>query len=371
MERWANLVSHGSMTDPSDQYYQTGSFGLLPYRHHTINTPEVSTNLQTSGGYLPQQGESFNHLLGLRDGTSHGGSLSASRLVTTGGLSGLTEVTSGLMSNVSFGQAGVRTAGLSGLVNAQGQVSAPTQRLTTNSLVHTGTTPLRPEDTSTLAQNIPPVQLGSPGSSTMALTNAQQQPSTPFPQVLPTTSSLVSPAASLGRSVQQGLPVEIVAPASNVERQAVSVSTLPQLSSTPAPVPAPLPAVAHSPIAWVPSARQESSADVMISALLDPGLFSALRAPALASAMLKDVQQTVYLAGQEFYGIATAFLSAVYWMSELCAMALQGLQQVAILPQSTLFMFVEQLRQRNFVTNNCASALSDSLSLGRPMALRV
>jgi hypothetical protein len=87
--------------------------------------------------------------------------------------------------------------------------------------------------------------------------------------------------------------------------------------------------------------------------------------------MFKDVPQTASLAVQQFYGMSTAILSAAYWMSELCVMALQGMQQVAMLSPSTLYSFAELFRQRNPVTNTCASMLSTSLSLGRPMALQV
>lgn len=103
-------------------------------------------------------------------------------------------------------------------------------------------------------------------------------------------------------------------------------------------------------------------------------MFGELQASNFASAMFKDAQQTAYLAVQQFSRISTAFsafLSAVYWMSELCVMALQGMQQVAMLLQSTLYNFAEQFRQRNPVTNTCASVLSTSLSLGSPMALHV
>lgn len=375
MERWANLVSHTSMADAPQQYYHTESYGLSPVRHRNINTPEVSTNLQTNVGYLPQRDESFNHLLGLRDGISDGGSRNTGGLVTTGGLAGLAEGTSGPMPNVSSGRPGVLTTGLTGLANAQGQVSTPTQQVlpTTNSLVHSGTSPRRPEGTPTPVRNISPVRLGSPESSTMVLPNAQQQPSTPIPQVLPTTSSLVPPAASLGRPVPQGLPMEIVVPASNLVRQTVPISSLPPLSSATVPVHSRLSVVTPSPVAAV---RQETLAPspLALSAILAPGLqtlFSELQASKFASAMFKDVPQTAYLAVQQFYGISTAILSAAYWMSELCVMALQGMQQVAMLFPSTLYNSAELFRQRKPVTNTCASMLSTSLSLGRPTALQV
>ncbi|GAM40386.1 hypothetical protein TCE0_039f12699 [Talaromyces pinophilus] len=113
MERWANLVSHTSMADPPQQYYQTESHDLSPVRHRNINSADVSTNLQTNVGYLPQQDESFDHLLGLRDGISDGGSRNTGGLVTTGGLAGLTEGTSGLMWNISSGRVHPDPAGAS------------------------------------------------------------------------------------------------------------------------------------------------------------------------------------------------------------------------------------------------------------------
>jgi hypothetical protein len=378
MERWANLVSHTSMADPPQQYYQTKSHDLSPVRHRNINSADVSTNLQTNVGYLPQQDESFDHLLGLRDGISDGGSRNTGGLVTTGGLAGLTEGTSGLMWNISSGRSGVQTTGLTGLANAQGQVSTPTQQVlpTASPLVHPGTSPRRRGETPTLAQNISPVLLGSPKSSTMVLPNTQQQPSTPIPQVLPTSSSLVPPAASLGRPVQQGLPLEIVVPASDVARQTAPASNLPPLSSVAANVPWRLPVVAPSPVASVLSTRQETLAPslVALSAVLASGLltmFGELQASNFTSAMFKDAQQTVYLAIQQFSRISTAFMSTVYWMSELCVMALQGMHQVAMLFQSTLFNFTEQFRQRSSLTSTCASVLSTSLSIGSPVALHV
>ncbi|KAI7973316.1 hypothetical protein EIK77_000664 [Talaromyces pinophilus] len=378
MERWANLVSHTSMADPPQQYYQTESHDLSPVRHRNINSADVSTNLQTNVGYLPQQDESFDHLLGLRDGISDGGSRNTGGLVTTGGLAGLTEGTSGLMWNISSGRSGVQTTGLTGLANAPGQVSTPTQQVlpTASPLVHPGTSPRRRGETPTLAQNISPVLLGSPKSSTMVLPNTQQQPSTPVPQVLPTSSSLVPPAASLGRPVRQGLPLEIVVPASDVARQTAPASSLPPLSSVAANVPWRLPVVAPSPVASVLSTRQETLAPslVALSAVLASGLltmFGELQASNLTSAMFKDAQQTVYWAIQQFSRVSTAFMSTVYWMSELCVMALQGMHQVAMLFQSTLFNFTEQFRQRSSVTKTCASVLSTSLSIGSPVALHV
>lgn len=375
MERWANLVSHTSMADAPQQYYQSESYGLSPVRHRNINTADVSTNLQTNVGYFPQQDESFNHLLGLRDGTSDRGSRNAGGLATTRGPVGLAEGASGPMPNISLGRSGLQTTGLTGLANAQGQVSTPTQQVlpTTSSLVHSGTSPRRRGDTSTLVQNTSPIRLGSPESSTMVLPNTQQ-PSTPAPQVLPTTSSLVPPAASLGRPVQQGLPLELV-PVSNVAPQTVATSSLPPLSSLAANVPSHLPVIAPSPVASVLT-RQETLAPslVALSALLAPGLqtmFSELQASKLGSAMFKDIPQTAHLAVLQFYRISTAVLSAVYWMSELCAMALQGMQQVAMLLQSRLYNFAEQFRQRSSVKNTCAPVLSTSLSFGSPMALHV
>lgn len=347
MERWANLVSHTSMADtPQQQYYQTEPYGLSPVRHRTINTLEVSTNLQTNVGYLTERDGSFDHLLGLRDGISDTGSRNSSGVVTTGGLSGLPEGTSGAMPNISSGRSGVPLSNQTRLPIAQGQVSTPIQQVlpTTSSLVHPGTSPRLLGGTYIPVQNISLVRLRTPELSTMALANAQQQSSTPVSQVLPTTSSLVPPAASLGLPVLQGLPREIVV--------------------TPSPVTSVLPA----------QQVNLASSLVVLSAVLAPGLqtiFSELQASNLASAMFKDVPQTASMAVQQFYGIFTAVLSAADWMSELCVMTLQGIQQVAMLSQSTLYNFAERFRQGKSGTNACASILSPSLSLGRPMALRV
>lgn len=364
------------MADAPHQFYLPELYGMSSVRHRTINTPEVSTNGQTNVGYLPQRDGSFNHLLGLRDGISNGGSYNAGGLVTTGGLSGLAEGTSGLMPNIPSGRSGVQTTGLTEAANAQGQLSTPTQQVlpTTSLLVHPGTSPRRPGVTSIPVQNISSVRLGSPESSTMVLPNTQQQQSTPIPQVLPTTSSLVPPAASLGRLAFQGLPVEIVVPSSNAVQQTVPISSLPPLSSTTRPPR--LSVVAPSPITPVLLTRElpvASSVVMAVAAMLAPGLqtlFGELQASSFAGAIFKDAPQTAYLAVQQLYTISTAVLSVVYWMSELSVMALQGMQQVAMLSQSTLFSVIERFHHRP-VTNTCASALSTSLSLGCPTALQV
>lgn len=374
LERWANLTS---TADAATQFYQTESHGMPTVRHRTVNSPEVSTNLQTNFGYLPQRDDSFDHLLGLRDGISDGGSYNAGGLVTTGGLSGLEVGTSGPMSSVSSGHATVQTTGFTGLANTQGQVSTPAQQSlsTTTSLVYAGTLPRRPGGTSTLMWNIPSVRLSSSESSTIVLPNAQQhQQSTPVPQVLPTTSSLVPPAASLERPVRQG-PVEIVVPASDVVRQTVSNTSLPQPSSMAMPLRRSV--VASSPVTPVLSTWQEAlapSAAVALSAMFAPGLQTlsgGLQESNFSSAMFKDALQTGYLAVQQFYRISAVVLSAVHWMSQLCGMALQGMQQVAMLSQSTLYNVAERFRERKPVTNTCAPVLSNSLSLGLPMTLQV
>ncbi|EEA22742.1 hypothetical protein TMatcc_001597 [Talaromyces marneffei ATCC 18224] len=379
MEPWASLVSHTSMADTTQQqFYQSESYGWSPVRYRNINTPEVSTNLQTNVEYLPERDESFNQLLGLRDGVSDHGLRNSGGLLTTGGLSGLPKRISGPRPNISSGQSGVLISSQIGLPNAQGQVSTPTLQMlpTTSSLVPPVASLRLPGGTSTPMQNISPVRPSTPESSTMVLANAQQQPSTPAPHVLPTTSSLVPPVASQGLSVRPGLPLETVVPVSNFGRQTVPTSTLSPLPSMAAPVQSRLLDIAPSPVATVLPAPQLTAAQslAVLSSILAPGLqavLSELQASTHAGAMFKDIPKAAYLAVGQFYGISTAVLSAVYWISELCVMALQGMQQVAMPSQSNLYNFAEQFRQRKPVTNTCASVLSTSLSLDCPMALQV